>query len=538
MAIANSKNNANRFWQFKNVANNSNSTPELLLYGDIGDDDWSSVDSKQFVKDLNALGDIKALNIRINSPGGGVFAGNSIYSALRRCKAQKTIYIDGLCASIATVVAMAGDEIIMPKNALFMIHNPWTMSFGNSQDMRKTADTLDKIRNTIVSTYMTRTHLSEDEIIELMDAETWMDADEALENGFITAIDDLELQACASISTGSLKINNMSFDLSKFKNTPLDKYKDNLDKENIDNMVKENVQTNKNHFGDFINSVKEFLNAKKQVEELLQEPDVVDAVKVTIADGNESNNTEVGTETEADTTTEADAETNTDSTTTETNAETETDVDANAETEVNPDDADINISINISTEEGTEGDGTEAETETETDATDSIVGAGEKSDLADVSNSVNISEIQNALALEVSALKAQISTLTAEKNKKDELLALNKFKDENKEKFANLIGTEEEIVNGLYALHNSSLDDSTKELIFKNLEAKNESLKALTSEIGTTDGATQTAKMELDQKAEALVLASGNKISLVQARASIVEKDKALYEKIQAEKKK
>ena len=118
-----------KFWSFKAL---DETTGELLLYGEISDISWwgDEVTPKQFKEDLDALGDIDVLNVYINSPGGDVFAGQAIYSMLKRHKAQVKVYIDGLAASIASLVAMAGDKVIMPANAMMMIHNPWTWCWG------------------------------------------------------------------------------------------------------------------------------------------------------------------------------------------------------------------------------------------------------------------------------------------------------------------------------------------------------------------------------------------------------------------------
>src|SRR5690554_544642 len=127
-------------------------TGELILYGEISDYTWwgDEVTPKQFKEDLDALGDIDILNVYINSPGGDVFAGQAIYSMLKRHKAYVNVFIDGIAASIASLIAMAGDKVIMPANAMMMIHNPWVFATGNANDLRKIADDLDKIRDSMI----------------------------------------------------------------------------------------------------------------------------------------------------------------------------------------------------------------------------------------------------------------------------------------------------------------------------------------------------------------------------------------------------
>ena len=177
-----------KFWNFKVL---DEKTGELTLYGEISDITWfgDEVTPKQFKEDLDALGDIDVLNVYINSPGGDVFAGQAIYSMLKRHKAQVKVYIDGLAASIASLVAMAGDKVIMPANAMMMIHNPWTWGAGNANDFRKLADDLDKIRESMIAAYENRSALTSEEIANLMDAETWLSAKDSLEYGFADEIE-------------------------------------------------------------------------------------------------------------------------------------------------------------------------------------------------------------------------------------------------------------------------------------------------------------------------------------------------------------
>ncbi|RPI59408.1 MAG: Clp protease ClpP [Ignavibacteriales bacterium] len=210
------------FWKIQNNVSNS-LIGELFLYGPIASsNNWDQdVNTpKQFKEDLDKLGDISELNIYINSGGGDVFAGQAIHSILKRHSAKKTVYIDGLAASIASVVAMAGDTIVMPKNAMMMIHKAWTICVGNANDFRKLADDLEKVEETIISAYESRDlTIARDEIVKLMDAETWLTADEALEYGFIDEVEE-EKKVAASIDGGFLVMNGTKMDLSNYKNKP------------------------------------------------------------------------------------------------------------------------------------------------------------------------------------------------------------------------------------------------------------------------------------------------------------------------------
>lgn len=179
---------------------------ELLLYGDIGDGWWSENNSKAFIRDIKALGAISELVVRINSIGGDVFAGMAIYNYLRSLKARKTVIVDGIAASIASVVAMAGDKIVCPANAMMMIHNPWSFSMGDGEEMRKTAEILDKLRGQIAGVYVARTGLEEDVVLEMMDSETWMTGEEAVENGFADEVGE-PVEAAASVRDGFFSLS-------------------------------------------------------------------------------------------------------------------------------------------------------------------------------------------------------------------------------------------------------------------------------------------------------------------------------------------
>lgn len=191
---------------------------ELTLYGDISDSSWwgDEVTPKQFKADLDALGEVAQLDIYINSGGGDVFAGNAIYNMLRRHKAHKTVYVDGLAASIASVIAMAGDKIVMPENAMLMIHNAWTIAWGNKADMRKIADEMDKIDGLIAGVYADKAGRENAEFAALMDAETWFTAEEAVAAGLADEI-EAQKRVAASVDGNFLAMNGQKFDLSRYK---------------------------------------------------------------------------------------------------------------------------------------------------------------------------------------------------------------------------------------------------------------------------------------------------------------------------------
>jgi ATP-dependent Clp protease protease subunit len=164
-------------------------TAEISIFGEIVSSGWewdeSETSANTFQKDLKALGDVSEINLHINSPGGSVFDGITIYQMLVQHKAKINVYIDGLAASIASVIAMAGDKIYIPNNAMMMVHNPWTYAIGNANELRKQAEDLDKIGVSMRESYLNKTgeKISEEELTALLDNETWLSAKEAVDYG-------------------------------------------------------------------------------------------------------------------------------------------------------------------------------------------------------------------------------------------------------------------------------------------------------------------------------------------------------------------
>lgn len=169
------------------IKNQSEESADLFFYGDIVSETWQSEwyeedmapgDVKKFLEELNGMSNI---DIHINSGGGSVFGGLAIYNLLKRNTAFKTVYVDGIAASIASVIAMAGDRIIIPANATMMIHKPMTSYFfetKNADELRKDADSLDTCQKSIMQVYMTKAKTSEQEIEQKVNEETWMTGSE------------------------------------------------------------------------------------------------------------------------------------------------------------------------------------------------------------------------------------------------------------------------------------------------------------------------------------------------------------------------
>ena len=204
-----------KFWNL--VKNDEEKSAELILYGSIGSDEyWDDISDKVFKQDIENLGDVENIILHINSPGGSVFSAVAIANTLKNHKAKITANIDGLAASAATIITSACDTVKMPKNALFMVHNPITFAYGNNQDMKKTLEMLDKVKDSIIETYLNKAKTDKETLSELMDNETWMNAEEAKEYGFIDEILDENVEK--EVIENKLIINNMAFDISRFKN--------------------------------------------------------------------------------------------------------------------------------------------------------------------------------------------------------------------------------------------------------------------------------------------------------------------------------
>jgi len=189
----------------KVVKNAKEKTADIWIYEDIGAGWFGGFSAKQFADEVKKLGKVDTMNVYINSPGGDVFDGVAIYNILKRNRAKVIVEIDALAASIASVIAMAGDEIRMAENALMMIHNPWGMVIGDVNDFKKAIDDLDKVKeSSLVPAYVSQSGMDEKEIGKLMDDETWMNAAEAKEKGFIDEISN-EKQIAAHIDREKYK---------------------------------------------------------------------------------------------------------------------------------------------------------------------------------------------------------------------------------------------------------------------------------------------------------------------------------------------
>lgn len=216
-----------KFYEFKNATDN---TVDLYFYGDIVADSWytswwNEEDESQYpqsVKEFLDEADGKNLNIYINSYGGHVSGGLAIYNMLKRYSGHKTVHVDGYACSIASVIALAGDEVIIPKTSLMMIHKPHGMSYDslNAHDHRKMADDLDRMEQCILNVYEEnlKEGVSIDTIKELVDASTWLTGDQAAEYFNITVTDDVAV-ACSGESKFLNKYKKAPYNLADFSQT-------------------------------------------------------------------------------------------------------------------------------------------------------------------------------------------------------------------------------------------------------------------------------------------------------------------------------
>ena len=250
-----------------NIQNKAGETADIYIFDEIG---TYGVTAQEFISEIKDLKDMP-INIRINSLGGDVFDGMAMYNVIKRREYKTTVYIEGIAASIATIIALGADEVIMAENSLFMIHNAWGGTSGEAKDMRKTAQTLDKITSELTDIYVKKTGLSYDALAEMMDEETWLNAEEAFRLGFIDTISD------------SIKVA-AKYDVSKFKN---------ITQEEIKNKLSININNKKmtNELKDWFNSkVEEIVTAVKGEVKVSADVAEQTAITVNLGDNEEITN--------------------------------------------------------------------------------------------------------------------------------------------------------------------------------------------------------------------------------------------------------
>lgn len=259
----------NKFYSFEKT---SDTIANLYIYGDIVSEQWWSeteVDPYNFKNQLDELGDVNEINVHINSYGGETFAGFAIHNLLKQHKAKINVYVDGIAASSASIIAMAGDKIYMPKTSLMMIHNCWTWACGNAKELRKTAKDMDKIGDAIKASYLDRIKIDEKELDKLLDEETLMTASECIEKGFADEIvegnDAKYIQNQYSNKT-LLNIYNKAKNISNMQNINQEISDETINKianrivelteikNKINNSANQDLQENRNSWESFFNT--------------------------------------------------------------------------------------------------------------------------------------------------------------------------------------------------------------------------------------------------------------------------------------------
>ncbi len=281
------------FLKIKNIGNDE---VELILYGEIVTERpwWSFEDDLlitpgEFLKEMEGAKNAKRITIRLNSGGGDVFAALVIYNYLKSLNAHITVIIDGICASAATVIAMAGDVVQIPKTALFMIHNPtvWAYSNFGVEELDKLKNALVSVKNVIIEAYKSKCSLSDEELVEMMNAETWLLGSETVEKGFADELltQDVKVQNNGKFlivnDVGSTKVQhyrNLPTTIEQIKelqsnqmNLALDGVKDKLKKENegkegAEKMIK-NLEELKQSYPEFVNQIREEAMEEGRLEE-------------------------------------------------------------------------------------------------------------------------------------------------------------------------------------------------------------------------------------------------------------------------------
>tara|TARA_B110000285_G_scaffold111713_1_gene126764 strand:- start:185 stop:1174 length:990 start_codon:yes stop_codon:yes gene_type:complete len=173
------------WYSIKNIAKSQ--MTEVMIYDEIGN---FGVDAKSFINEIKQIPNDTSVLLRINSPGGSVIDGLAIYDAISRMPQKVTARIEGIAASMASVIALAADEVIMSENSLYMIHNVWGGEVGDSDDLRKAADLMDKMGERLINIYVSKTGQTEEQIRSWMDEETWFNSSEAQEAGFINLVEE------------------------------------------------------------------------------------------------------------------------------------------------------------------------------------------------------------------------------------------------------------------------------------------------------------------------------------------------------------
>lgn len=273
-----------KFWNFIPAVPQENKPAELILYGEIAAESWwgDEVTPRQFSEELAALGDVAEIVVRINSPGGDVFAANAIYTRLKDNAATITVKIDGWAASAATIIAAAGDKVLIARNGVMMYHDPAMNLRGyfKAEELEKQIAALAVIKNSIVNALALKTGKTEEEISEIMKAETWYTGAEAVENGFADELMFEEKDVETEVQDDCrVVVNSVAFDLSPFRSIPkallnsrparngggfTDIHQHQQEKEKKTNMEITNVEQLEQEYPDLVKQVRDHATAAER----------------------------------------------------------------------------------------------------------------------------------------------------------------------------------------------------------------------------------------------------------------------------------
>tara|TARA_R100000654_G_scaffold17445_1_gene36477 strand:+ start:1203 stop:2204 length:1002 start_codon:yes stop_codon:yes gene_type:complete len=248
----------NKWYNFKNEV--SKGIVDVYIFDEIGN---FGVSAQSFIEEIKSHKG-SPMNIHVNCVGGDVFEGMAIYNVIKKRSAKTTVYIEGIAASMGSVIALAADKVIMAENSLFMIHNAWGGATGEARDMMKTAKLLDKISGEIADIYTKKTGMPYDKVKDMMDEETWLSAEEAYELGFVDSISD------------AIKIA-AKYDVSKFKNITNEEISSKL---SINQNSKKMTDELKNWFNAKVDDIIKSVKAEKSEAE-------AEEVVVKVADNDE-----------------------------------------------------------------------------------------------------------------------------------------------------------------------------------------------------------------------------------------------------------
>ena len=248
----------NRWYDFKNEA--SRGIVDVYIFDEIGN---FGVSAQSFIEEIKSHKG-SPMNIHVNCVGGDVFEGMAIYNVIKKRSAKTTVYIEGIAASMGSVIALAADRVIMAENSLFMIHNAWGGATGEARDMMKTAKLLEKISGEIADIYTKKTGMPYDKVKDMMDEETWLSAEEAYDLGFVDSISD------------AIKVA-AKYDVSKFKNITSEEISSKL---SINQNSKKMTDELKNWFNAKVEDIIKSVKAEKSEAE-------AEEVVVNVADNDE-----------------------------------------------------------------------------------------------------------------------------------------------------------------------------------------------------------------------------------------------------------